>query len=284
MTILFVGCLEISRTMLNILLENDEEICGIICVPERFKESTSGYDDLSDIATQNNTPLFKARRLHFNGCIEFIKKCQPDMMIVYGWQRIIKPEVLKLVDKCIGFHASLLPKYRGSAPVNWAIINGESETGVTMFELNEEVDAGPIYGQKAFSIELHDTCATVYEKSADAACELILEGLQNGFHASPNTSSNYPVMPRRRPEDGLVDWTKSNFEIYNWIRALTKPYPGAFTIIDNKKHILWESIIGHYDLPQSLQPGEHKFINGGIVFGTADHNLLVTNYEVYNEN
>lgn len=277
MRILFVGCISISRTMLTALINNGEEICGVICVPEKFKESTSGYDDLSDIAKQRHTPVFKSRRLHVEKCMEFIKECQPDTMIVYGWQRIIKPEVLALIERCIGFHASLLPKYRGSAPVNWAIINGETETGVTMFELNENVDTGPIYGQKAFPIEFSDTCATVYQKSAEAACELILDKLHGDMSTIPNNSSEYPIMPRRRPEDGLVDWNKTALENYNWIRALTKPYPGSFTKTRFGRVNLWESKILN---EKTLISGGFVASDEGLIFGCSDSDLLVTNYEV----
>lgn len=281
MKILFVGCIGISRTMLKTLIEHGELICGVVCIPERFCDSTSGYDDLSDLAIEYKIPIHKSRRLHTKKCIEFIKGLKPDLMVVYGWQRIIKPEVLTLFKKSVGFHASLLPKYRGSAPVNWAIINGETETGVTMFQLDKEVDAGPIYGQKSFAITLDDDCATTYEKSADAACGLILEKLpewKNGrFETSPNVSANHPIMPRRKPVDGLVDWHKTVQENYNWIRALTKPYPGAFTIIENKKYILWASTpVNTFYIP----PKSHIIDPCGIFFGCSDGVLLVTKYEV----
>lgn len=240
--------------MLKSLLEHGEQVCGIICVPERFKDKTSGYDDLSDLADEYGIPLHKSRRLHTQKCLEFIKGLRPDLMVVYGWQRIIKPEVLSLPMKSIGFHASLLPKYRGSAPVNWAIIRGETETGVTMFELSEGVDAGPIYSQKAFPINFHDTCATVYEKSAKAACQLILEKLpewkQGKFETTPNPSSDYPIMPRRRPEDGEIQIPGRVREMHDFIRALTKPYPGAFIKIGHEKWVLWEA-----------QPIDNEYLN-----------------------
>ena len=281
MKILFVGCVSISRTMLTALINDGQKICGIICISEKFRESTSGFDDLSDIAIQYGIPIFKSRRLHVKKCVEFIKNCQPDMLVVYGWQRIIKSEVLSLADKCIGFHASLLPKYRGSAPVNWAIINGETETGVTMFELSEGVDAGPIYGQKAFPIEFEDTCLTVYQKSAKAACELVLEMLRGNMETTSNVSSEYPIMPRRRPEDGLVDWKKTALENYNWIRALTKPYPGAFTNTRLGKIKLWEAKICE---KKTLLSGEFTASSKGLTFGCSNGDLLVTNYEAYDDN
>lgn len=273
MKILFVGCIEISQYMLDKFLKQGEDVCGIVCIPERFKESTSGYVDLSEIAEKHGIPCFKSRRLHIKKCVEFIKNLNPDLMVVYGWQRIIKPEVLKIPKLAIGFHASFLPKYRGSAPVNWAIINGETKTGITMFELTEGVDEGPIYGQKAFPIHQEDTCATVYKKSARFATILILEELKNWkkgiFNKKPNPSSSYPIMPRRRPNDGLIDWSRTTKQNYDWVRALTKPYPGAFTYLNDKKIIIWEA------KPLYRNPDESEF-----AFKCSDGHLLVTKYEV----
>lgn len=286
MRILFVGCIGISRVMLDALLDDEEDICGIICVPERFQKKTAGYDDLSDIAKKHAIPIFKSRRLHIKKCKKFIEDLEPDIMVVYGWQRIIKKDVLDIPRLAsVGFHASLLPAYRGSAPVNWAIINGATITGVTMFQLDEDVDTGSILGQQSFPITLYDTCADVYEKSAKAACELILKHLpdwkKTGLQSHVNISKMFSIMPRRRPEDGIVDWGKTVRQNYNWIRAQTHPYPGAFTDTSMGRIYLWEA---KPDLdPTSLKPGDFLIIEKGILFGCKDGTLLVTNYEAVDE-
>ena len=285
MRILFVGCIGISRVMLNALLDSGEDICGIVCVPERFQKKTAGYDDLSDIAKKRAIPIFKSRRLHVKKCKEFIEDLKPDLMVVYGWQRIIKKVVLSIPKLAsIGFHASMLPAYRGSAPVNWAIINGATITGVTMFQLDEDVDTGSILGQQSFPITLYDTCADVYEKSSEAACELILKHLPNwkktGLQSRVNLSKMFSVMPRRRPEDGVVDWEKTVRQNYNWVRAQTHPYPGAFTDTNMGRIYLWKA--EPEPKHANLQPGEFKIIKEGILFGCRDGGLLVTNYEIKN--
>ena len=286
MKILFVGCISISRTMLNALLSSGEDICGVICIPERFQKTTSGYDDLSDIAIEHDIPSFKSRRLHTKRCKKFIEDLEPDVMIVYGWQRIIKKDILDIPKVAsVGFHASVLPAYRGSAPVHWAIINGATITGVTMFQLDEDVDTGSILGAQSFPITLYDTCADVYKKSAKAACELILKHLpewkKTGLQSRVNISKMFSIMPRRRPEDGVVDWGKTVRQNYNWIRALTKPYPGAFTDTSMGRVYLWKADLDPHCA--DLKLGDFSIIEKGILFGCKDGTLLVTNYEIVNE-
>lgn len=215
--------------MIERLLDYGADIAGLITVPDEYAHKCAGYTDLTDLGLNTH----KAVHTHKKDCPDFIRSVNADLMIVYGWQRIIRQPAFGLVDKKIGFHASLLPAYRGSAPVNWAIINGETETGVTMFLLDEEVDAGPILGQKAFPITEDDTCKTVYEKSSDAACDLLLEKMPeyeaNIYDTRPNPAKTAKIWPRRRPEDGLFipgDMTKK--EVMDLVRALTHPYPGAF--------------------------------------------------------
>ena len=160
-----------------------------------------------------------------------------------GWQRLICKEILDIPKLgTIGFHSSLLPKYRGRTPVNWAIIAGEKETGITMFYLTEEADAGDIIAQKTFPIMLNDDCNTVYKKSAKAGAELIVEflpkiskGVAPRLH---NPSRSYPAYPKRTPADGEIDFNRGAPDVYNFIRALTRPYPGAFTFLPSGQKVI----------------------------------------------
>jgi methionyl-tRNA formyltransferase len=178
--------------------------------------------------------------------VAWIRNLAPDLLLVIGWTQLIKSELLSVPRiTCLGFHASLLPKYRGRAPVNWAILNGEMETGNTLMVLTPGADEGDIVCQKRIPIGEQDDCKTIYEKVSLTECEMLDEVLPLIRHGQmprrKQDSSQATVMPKRRPEDGLIDWNWPAARIYNWVRALTHPYPGAFTYVDSRKITIWKS-------------------------------------------
>jgi methionyl-tRNA formyltransferase len=209
--------------------------------------------------------------------IEKIKCIAPDLIIVCGWQRLVCKEILDIPRLgTVGFHSSLLPKYRGRAPVNWAIIAGEKETGITMFYLTEDADAGDIIAQKAFPIMLNDDCDTVYKKSAKAGADLMAEFLPKIANGTAprlhNPSRNYPAYPKRTPTDGEIDFKRSAIDVYNFIRALTKPYPGAFTYLsDDSKIVIWKAEIV-FD--------ESRLKMDDIIFDTLDFKIRALKHSI----
>lgn len=160
---------------------------------------------------------------------------------------------------CAGLHASLLPKYRGGAPLVWAIINGEKETGISLFYLAEGVDDGNIISQKKVSVTLRDTIKTVYERIERATLSMLEETIplikERRVIPTKNEIEKGSLYPQRKPEDGLIDWNKPCLEIYNFIRAQTHPYPGAFTYHEKKKLIIWRAKIFDF-VDKSGAPGE----------------------------
>ena len=146
-----------------------------------------------------------------------------------------------------GIHASLLPKYAGGAPLVWAIINGEKETGVSLFKLEEGVDDGDIIAQQIIPIAFEDSIKEVYEKATAASKEILLNALQNieTIKFIPLEKSKIELWPQRKPEDGEIDLSWPAEKIYNFIRAQAPPYPGAFLkTADGKKIIIEKSKIG----------------------------------------
>ena len=161
---------------------------------------------------------------------------------------MIPDAILKLAKKgAMGIHGSLLPKYRGNAPFVWAMINGEKETGVSLFYFEKGIDEGDIVARKEFPIEENETIKDVLEKARTASVDILLEYLPmiaNGTAPKiPQDHSQATIFPKRTPEDGLIDWSWNAKRIKDFIRAQTKPYPGAFTIINNKKIVLWDADI-----------------------------------------
>ena len=171
---------------------------------------------------------------------------QPDLILALGWYYNVPKRARDFGPLgCLGIHASLLPKYRGGAPIPWAIINGEKETGVTLFHLVDDIDAGDIVAQGRFPIEEHDTCATVYEKAEMASVRILRECLPKiaagRAQRIRQDHRQATVFPQRKPEDGLIDWSLTEKRIRDFIRAQTHPYPGAFFYAGDKKIVVWDA-------------------------------------------
>jgi methionyl-tRNA formyltransferase len=159
---------------------------------------------------------------------------------------MIKVEVLTIPRMgALNLHGSYLPKYRGRVPVNWAVINGESETGATLHYMVKEPDAGDIVDQERVDIAFTDTAHDVFGKVTDAAVRVIARAwplLRDGTAVrTPMNLAEGSYFGGRKPADGLIDWTKSAIQIHNLIRGVTHPYPGAFTCLDGKKVIVWQA-------------------------------------------
>ncbi len=178
--------------------------------------------------------------------VALLREIAPDFILSFYYRNMIKPEVLEIPRRgALNLHGSWLPKYRGRVPVNWAVINGETETGATLHYMVEKPDAGDIVDRERVEIAFTDTAFDVFTKVADAAVTVIARAwplLRDG---------NAPRIPMdlkagsyfggRKPADGLIDWTRGAVQIYNLIRGVTHPYPGAFTFLDGKKVVIWQA-------------------------------------------
>jgi len=165
---------------------------------------------------------------------ERISVISPEFIFSFYYRRMLPPEVLALAKKgAFNMHGSLLPKYRGRAPVNWAILKGESETGATLHEMVAKADAGRIVDQERVPIGADDTAAEVFAKVSYAAETVLKRSLPRLLAGTASLKkqdlSKGSYFGGRRPEDGRIDWSKSALEIHNLVRAVAPPYPGAFT-------------------------------------------------------
>lgn len=228
------------------LIEERYTITSCISLNEEQKKKRSGAVDYETIAKNNNIKYIEIKHINERDSINLIKEQKPDLLIVLGWSQILCEEILQIPTiGTIGAHASLLPAYRGSAPINWAIINGLQETGNTLIWLNSGVDNGDIIDQVSFPIHDTDTCATLYDKVAESNKKMLLRKLPEirikGKIGYPQPQINQPLLPRRRPSDGLVDFNLDANDVYNFIRALTYPYPGAFAFHEGEKVLIWRA-------------------------------------------
>lgn len=261
-SIVFVGVHIEAHAPFTRLIERGDNILGLVTLDAESMTKVAGATDLTQLAKEAQIPTLRVHNINQSDSVAWIGQHAPDLLLVVGWTQLLKQELLRIPRlACLGFHASLLPKYRGRAPVNWAIINGEKVTGNTMITLEPEADTGDIVAQRAISITDEDDCNTVYQKVGQTEVEMldeILPIIRRGvLPRRKQDDRQATVMPKRRAEDGLIDWNRSTREIYNWVRALTDPYPGAFSFLNGERIWIWAARTdGGPILNQSHRPGE----------------------------
>lgn len=258
---------------LEALLDAGANIAGVVTLRPDLAARKSGGADYFQVCARRGVPLHYVDNINGPEATRILTMLQPDVVFVIGWHQIVRPDALQLAKVgMIGAHASRLPTNRGSAPVNWAIIRGERETGNTLIWLAPDVDTGDIIDQVTFPIAPTDTCATVYQHVADTNREMLLRLLPRLLAGerpgTPQPRTDEPVLHRRRPADGLVDWSRSGEEIYDFIRALTRPYPGAFSALDGRTWKIWQAALSP-DTRNGHEPGQ---VVGAVLSPREDAN------------
>jgi methionyl-tRNA formyltransferase len=191
--------------------------------------------------------------------VNFLREAGTQIILSIYYRAMIPGEALAIPRLgAYNIHGALLPRYRGRACVNWAVLNGETETGATLHVMTESADQGDIVDQESVPIAYEDTALDVFKKVAEAS-RLVLSRSLASIEAgapprTPQDESHATKFGRRRPEDGIIDWNRTAEQIYNQVRALTHPFPGAFTIADGKKLFIWRARVAGQNTGQ--KPGQ----------------------------
>jgi len=234
------------------------------------------FPSVKNMALVNNIPVYTPEKIEKEDS-ENIVALAPQI-ILSAYYRSLLPQIILDAAPLGAFnmHGSLLPKYRGRAPVNWVLVNGETETGVTLHYMVAKADAGDIVDQEKILIDMEDTAFTLTQKTAAVAREIIrrtLPRIENGSvqrTEQDHTQSSY--FGRRTPADGLICWSDDERKIYNLIRAVTKPFPGAFTFLKGEKVFLWSARIREN---KSTAPPGTIISSSPLVVSTGGHDLEI---------
>lgn len=243
---LFVGSRR-GYAILKKLVDLKANIVGILCLIEDPHEEAY-HPKVTAIAKQANIPISYTDQVKPAGYQALLESLAPDLAFAIGWRYLITKAAYSVPPKgTLVIHDSLLPTYRGFAPLNWAIINGETKTGVTLFHIAEGVDCGAIVDQLATDIHLHDTAKTVDERIIRLYEDIITKNLpalaQGTAKATPQDEAIATYTCKRTPEDGKINWQGSALQVYNLVRGLCEPFPGAHTTLQGKKIIIWEAAL-----------------------------------------
>lgn len=255
MRVIFLGCTAFSETILKELIKIPSiQITSIFTIPKIFKISYSdkdinntNYADLKPYALNLNIPIFEVNSIKGHRITDYqdvIAAQKPDVILVMGWYYMVPKKIRNIAQHgAWGIHASLLPEYAGGAPLVWAMLEGQNKTGVTLFKLDDGVDDGDIIEQFSFDIDEKDTIKTLYDKATTASVEILKKVFGENYKIKykPQNKHLIKVYPQRKPEDGKINWDWDANAINRFIRAQTKPYPGAWTVIGDKKVIIWDA-------------------------------------------
>ena len=234
-----IGCEGIKA-----LLGNGLEIQAVFTHKDDPNENI-WFQSVAELASEKGIPLYAPANINHPLWVAKIKKMNPDFIFSFYYRDMVGKDILGIPAKgCINLHGSLLPKYRGRCPLNWAVINGEKETGVTLHYMTEKPDNGDILAQEKFAIGTNDTAKDVHMNATRAAAKLLkaaLPKLRKGtLKAVKQDEKKATYFGGRKPEDGAIDWGKTASEVRNLVRGVTRPYPGAFSFLGEKKYIFWD--------------------------------------------
>ncbi len=237
MKVIFMGTPSFALPTFRAIHESKHELIGVVTRPDksRGRGRKLGISPVKELAMGLRLPIMQPETTRDEAFMEEVNRRSPDLIVVAAYGRLLTKELLDLPPHgCINVHASLLPKYRGAAPIHWAILNGERRTGITIMKMDEGMETGDILLTQEVEIADEDTAQSLHDRLARVGGSLVikaLDGLERGtIRPVPQDSDMASYAPPLKKEDGLIDWSRDAREIYNRIRGLD-PWPGAFTYL-----------------------------------------------------
>jgi methionyl-tRNA formyltransferase len=275
----------IGRDCLMAVAESGARVVGIVTLPGPLSPDRAGQCPFHEVARDLNATLIETRDVNERTCVNAVRSLSPDMLFVVGWSQLVRRELIDAAPRGVfGMHPTLLPKHRGRAPIPWAILSGLARTGVTLFEIvDERADSGLLVGQLDVSIEANETATSLFEKVHRAHVDLVRKLLPSLLDGSAprirQDESRASSWPKRGPVDGIIDWDARVLYLHDWVRAQTRPYPGAFTYLDDRKLVVWRAAV----LEENTRSQAGKVLavsSDGAVVGCGEGELLLEEIEV----
>lgn len=236
---------EIGYACLEELISADVEVLCLFTHPDDPGEEI-WFRTPRLLAKERCIPVYEPPSLRDESWVKLLNDLAPDFIFSFYYRNLLPKGVLDTARKeALNLHGSLLPRFRGRCPINWVLVEGEEVTGVTLHVMEVKPDAGDIVAQKAVTIDFEDTAHSLFLKMVVAARDLMRETLptlKDGTYTRTPQMGPSSYFGGRRPEDGRIDWQQDANRIYNLIRAVTHPYPGAYTSMDGKKLYIWRAL------------------------------------------
>lgn len=287
MRIVFMGTPDFAVPSLEALLSSGDQVVGVVCQPDRPKGR--GHQVVAPpvklVAERAGIPVLQPLKIRTPEFLQSLSSWQPDVIAVAAYGRILHTPILQLPPMgCVNVHGSLLPKYRGAAPVQWAVINGETETGITTMLMDEGMDTGAMLLQEKLEILPDDTSGTLAPRLAALGGRLLIETLARLKAATlvptKQDDQQATMAPLLKKEDGLIDWTLSAASLTNRVRGLS-PWPGAYTFLGEERWNIWKA--ASQGIATTDAPGTIVAVNKqAIVVATSDGLLEIREIQTAN--
>lgn len=278
MKIVFMGTPQAAQAALQRILEDGHEIVAVYTQPDKpaGRGNKLNVSPVKELALQNGLPIFQPVKIKTPEALEIFQSHKADVAAVVAYGRILPETFLEAFPKgAINVHFSLLPKYRGAAPVNWAIANGETKTGVTTMQMDAGLDTGAILLQRETAIGENENAIELMRKLSALGADLLSETLAiyDELTAQPQNDSHATFAPIMRKEDGAIDWNLTATEIKNRVRGF-QPFPTSYTFYQGKKLTIWKARTAEGE--RSSAVGEVSEVKGdNLVIGCGKETVLL---------
>ena len=289
MRILFMGTPDIAAGCLQKLIDDKFEIIGVVTQPDKPQNRGKklGMPPVKELALKYDLPVYQPLKARDEEFVKTLQELNPDVIVVVAFGQILPKSILDIPKLgCVNVHVSLLPKYRGAAPIQWSIINGDTVTGITTMYMDAGMDTGDMIEKFEVQIDDKDTYGTLYEKMKVAGgnaiihtIERIADPLKLKKEKQPDTFTMAPMIEK---EMGEIDWNKTSKEIRNLIRGLN-PMPGAYTMITGERMKIWSAEFTTFN-DENCKPGQivKADSKSGLLIKTGDGILEITELQMPN--
>lgn len=277
MRIVLIGCVKSTEFFLNLLIAHGHSPVGVVTKSQ--SSFNSDFVDLASICEASGIPYIQVNDANTEYSVSFIQKCRPDVIYCFGWSQLIKNPVLSIPPLgAVGFHPAKLPQNRGRHPLIWALALGLSETASTFFIMDEHADTGGIISQEIVPISYEDDAATLYDKVLETAGVQVLSFTRafelGSITIKPQTEQGNSWR-KRGIQDGAIDWRMSGRAIYNLVRALTKPYPGAHFYKNEAMVKVWKVEDLPVDRYQNIECGKVLSVESDTEFHIKAYDSVI---------
>jgi len=278
MRIILMGSPDFGIPAFRKIIESGYEVLAVVTVPDKQKGRglKVQFSAVKKFALENNIPVLQPDKLKNEEFMNTLINLNPDLIVIIAF-RILPKEIFSIPKRgSLNLHASLLPKYRGAAPINHAIINGETKSGITTFFLDDSVDTGSIILQKEISIDINDTFGDVYSRMSDAGADLVLNSIDlirnKSYELINQVNSQASKAPKIFRKDCKIDWNKDSVSLHNFIRGLS-PSPSAYTLSEGKVYKILRSLLSNNK--SIRKPGTLFSANKKLYVSTIDNDLEI---------
>lgn len=286
--IVCVGANLESRVAIEGLWQVGAKIVALVTLPSNKQNEVCDYVDLSPWCEEQGIKVIETLDINSQNTLQEIKAQRPDYIFTLGWSQLFREEVLKIpLGFVVGSHPSPLPYGRGRAPVPWTILEGQNESAVTLFRMEIGVDSGDILCQKWFKIPDRVYATDLYDivsvNLKEVYCDLFLSIKEDSVTTTPQDMSKATYRPKRTPEDGIIDFDSSAEEVDRLVRAVSRPYPGAFTYYESRKVHIWnavpsDTLVSTGEIGEILNRVENK-----LLVQTGEGSVWIWNFTICGE-